>query len=167
MTMKWLYVRWAGVLLGAFILILLSIRHYEKDLKSLSPDQLLVRLPMQEVRVMGIVQAGSLAYNPISHDAKFVLAGEREKIPVQYRGEAPENLRELKTLVVSGRWNSSTRQFEAHEISLAPNYGFVAGAYLIGFIPVGLFLFGMERKVEILYNKIKSAKLYEPEEGQH
>ena len=105
-------------------------------------------------------------YEPASHRAAFELAGEKEKVSVRYSGEAPANLRELKTLVVIGRWNSSARQFEAHEISLLPNYGFVTGAYLVGIIPLSLFLFGMERRVELLYNKIKTTKLYEPEEGK-
>jgi len=163
--MKWFYVRWAGMLLIVLILILLNIRHYENDLRSISPEQLLAQPPTQMVRVIGRVQAGSLVYDPISHAATFVLTGEREKINVQYHGEAPENLRELKTLVISGRWEPSISQFEAHNISLVPNYGFVASAYLVGIIPSGLFLFGMERKVALLYNKIKSTKPYEPEES--
>jgi len=162
--MKWLYVRWAALLLGAFILALLGARHYRSELKSISPEEILLLQPIRVVRVLGIVQGGSLVYDPRSHQAAFQLAGEREKISVQYRGEAPENLRELKTLVVVGRWNSSARQFEAYEISLIPNYGFVASAYLIGIIPIGFFLFSMERKVELLYNKIRSTKLYQPEE---
>jgi hypothetical protein len=117
------------------------------------------------VRVIGRVEGGSLVYNPISHEATFVLTGEREKIDVQYHGEAPENLRELKTLVITGRWDPVIPRFEAHNISLVPNYGFVASAYLIGIIPACLFLFGMERKVALLYNKIKSTKPYEPEES--
>jgi hypothetical protein len=42
----------------------------------------------------------------------------------------------------------------------------VAGAYLAGLIPLSLFLFGMERRVEMLYNRIKTSKLYEPEEDR-
>jgi hypothetical protein len=162
--MKWLYVRWTGLLLGAFILAFLGARHYRNELKSISPEEILLLQPIRVVRVLGIVQGGSLVYDPRSHQAAFELAGERGKISVQYRGEAPENLRELKTLVVIGRWNSSAHQFEAHDISLLPNYSFVASAYLIGIIPTGLFLFSMERRVALLYNKIKSTKLYEPEE---
>lgn len=164
--MKRFYVRWAVLLLGLFFFAVLGVRHYTKDLKSISPEQILQLQPAQTTRVMGIVQAGSLVYEPASHQAAFELAGEREKISIRYSGEAPENLRELKTLVVVGRWNPSGHQFEAHEIEGVPNYGFVAGAYLAGIIPIGLFLFSMERRVELLYNRIKSAKLYEPEEGQ-
>ena len=162
--MIWLNVRWAGLLLGVFILAFLGARHYRSELKSISPEEILLLQPIRVVRVLGIVQGGSLVYDPRSHQAAFQLAGEREKISVQYRGEAPENLRELKTLVVVGRWNSSDHQFEAYDISLVPNYGFVASAYLIGIIPTGLFLFSMERRVALLYNKIKSTKLYAPEE---
>ena len=164
--MKWFYLRWAGLLLGLFILAILGVRHYTNDLKSISPEQILLLQPTQIVRVLGIVQAGSLVYEPASHQAAFELAGERGKVSVRYSGPAPENLRELKMLVVAGRWNPSTHQFEAHEISLLPNYGFVTGAYLVGIIPIGLFLFSMERRVELLYNRIKMTKVYEPEEGQ-
>ena len=164
--MKWFYVRWAGLLLVLFVLAMLGARHYTNDLKSISPEQLLLREPAQAVRLQGIVQAGSLEYEPLSHRAAFDLAGEKEKISVQYSGEAPENLRELKTLVVIGRWNPASRHFEAHEIEGVPNYGYVTGAYLAGIIPLSLFLFGMERKVELLYNRIKTTKLYEPEEDR-
>jgi hypothetical protein len=142
---------------------MLGFRHYTNDLKSISPGQLLALQPAQKIRVEGIVQAGSLSYVPGSHEASFELAGEKEKVPVHYSGEAPENLRELKTLVVVGSWDPSARRFEAREIEGVPNFGFVTGAYLAGMIPLTLFLFSMERRVELLYNRIKNTKLYESE----
>src|SRR5205823_6196968 len=132
------YISWAGLLLGLFFFAMLGVRHYTRDLKSITPERLLLLQPTQIVRVLGIVQAGSLVYEPASHEAAFDLADERAKVSVRYSGPAPENLRELKMLVVVGRWNPSGRRFEAHEISLLPNYGFVAGAYLAGIIPIGL-----------------------------
>jgi cytochrome c-type biogenesis protein CcmE len=164
--MKWLYARWAGLVLGLFVLAVMGVRHYINDLKSNTPEQLLLLRPAGMVRVQGIVQSGSLVYDPASHRAAFDIAGEKEKISVQYSGEAPENLRELKTVVVTGRWNQPSLHFEANEIEGVSNYGFVAGAYLAGLIPLSLFLFGMERRVEMLYNRIKTTKLYEPEEDR-
>ena len=163
--MRWFYARWSGLLIGVAIIALLSFRYYEKKLESISPEQLLREQPAGVVRVLGIVQGGSLVTQPPFHEAAFLLSGQGEMISVQYRGEAPENLREIKTLVVIGRWDPSLRQFEAHDIALVPNYGFVASAYLIGIIPMGLFLFSMERRVALLYNTIKDTKLYEPEDG--
>src|SRR5262249_13371351 len=159
---KWLYVRWTGLAIGLLVLAVLGVRHYTNDLKSISPEQVLGLQPAGTVRIQGIVQAGTLAYDPATHRAAFELAGEKEKIPVRYSGEAPENLRELKVLVVVGQWNSAERRFEAHDIEGVPNFGFVTGAYLAGIIPLGLFLFGMERRVELLYNRIKSEKVYQP-----
>jgi cytochrome c-type biogenesis protein CcmE len=164
--MKWFYVRWAGLVMGLLFITMLGFRHYINDLKSISPEQLLMLGQAERVRTEGIVQAGSLAYEPGSHEAAFELAGEKEKIPVHYSGEAPENLRELKTVVVVGNWDPSVHRFEAHEIEGVPNFGFVAGAYLAGMIPLTLFLFSMERRVELLYNRIKNTKLYESEENK-
>src|SRR3990172_13301289 len=133
----------------------------------MSQEQLLREQPTGTVRILGRVEAGSLSAlgqeETSLHRATFYLSGEREGLPVRYIGGIADNLREVKTMVVIGRWDLSTREFEAHEISLLPNYGYVAAAYLIGMIPIGFFLFLMERRVELLYNEIKAAKAYESE----
>ena len=149
------------------MITLLGSQRYHREVATMPPEEILKKQPTGIVRVLGMVQAGSLsdsggeAASP--HSATFYLTGEREGLAVRYTGEQPDNLRELKTLVVVGRLNTSTHEFEAHEISLLPNYGYVAAAYLIGMIPIGLFLFLMQRRVELLYNEIKAAKVYEPE----
>ena len=74
----------------------------------------------------------------------------------------PESLRELKSLVVIGRWDRAARAIEAREIALTPNAPFIFAAYLLGIVPLGLFLFRMERRVQLLYHQIKEAKAYTP-----
>ena len=165
--MKWFYIRWGGILFMGLMITLLGTQRYYREVATMSPEQLLKEQPNGIVRVLGRVQAGSLSTpgeeEASLHPATFYLTGEREGLAVRYTGEQPDNLRELKTLVVVGRWNKSTHEFKAHEISLLPNYRYVAAAYLIGMIPIGLFLFLMQRRVELLYNEIKAAKVYEPE----
>jgi hypothetical protein len=102
--------------------------------------------------------------DPSGKETRFQLAGERERISVRFMGDDPENLRELKTIVVAGRWDDTARELEGQKITLTPNYGFITAAYLIGLIPMGLFLFNMERKVAILYTRIKEEKVYQPGE---
>jgi len=165
--MKWFYIRWGGILFVALMITLLGTQRYYREVATMSPEQLLREQPTGTVRVLGRVQAGSLS-TPGQEETSlyrvtFYLSGEREGLRVRYIGGIADNLRELKTLVVIGRWDLSTREFEAHEISLLPNYGYVAAAYLIGIVPIGLFLFLMERRVELLYNEIKAAKAYESE----
>ena len=84
-------------------------------------------------------------------------------IQVYYKGPKPDNLRELKTLILIGKWNPSNNVFEARDIGLVTNYGFVISAYLIGLIPLAIFLFAMSRRVRFLYEEIKTSKLYQEE----
>lgn len=146
-----------GILIG-----LLGMQRYYRDVNALSPEQLLKEQPIQTVRVLGRIEAGSLAKE--EGGMKFLLSGENEKIPVSYRGEETDSLRELKTLVIGGKWDPSAHRFEAQKISITPNYGFVTAAYLLSLVPLGLFLFHMERKVALLYIMIKQEKVYQPEE---
>ena len=165
--MKWLYIRWGGILLAGLIIAFLGLQHYRLEVETISPERFLQGRQTGVVRVLGTVQAGSLftseKESASAFQARFKLSGDKEGLSVLYTGTMPDNLRELKSLVIVGRWNPSTEVFEAYDIQILPNYGYVTAAYLIVMIPMGLFLFRMERKVEILYTEIKSAKVYEPE----
>jgi cytochrome c-type biogenesis protein CcmE len=167
--MRWLYIRWGGILLAGLIITFLGLQHYRLEVETISPEQLLQERHTGTVRVLGTVQAGSLSTSEKDatspYQARFKLSGEKEALSVFYIGTMPDNLRELKSLVVVGQWNPSTEVFDAHDIQILPNYGYVTAAYLIVMIPMGLFLFRMERKVELLYTEIKAAKVYEPEGG--
>ncbi len=161
--MKSLYLRWSGLLIVALVLTGLTYSHYQQHLATLSPKQILEQQPSHEVRVLGMVRGGTLKGNVEGGDATFALVEHDTTIPVQYQGPPPDNLRELKTLILIGKWNPSDNIFEARDIGLVTNYGFVVGAYVIGLIPLAIFLFAMSRRVELLYEEIKASKLYQEE----
>ena len=161
--MKSLYLRWSGLLIVAVALCVLTYVHYQRHLATLSPGQVKVEDPSQEVRVLGMVRGGTLTGKVETGDATFELIEHDATIPVHYYGPPPDNLRELKTLILIGKWNPSDNIFEARDIGLVTNYGFVVGAYLIGLVPLGIFLFAMSRRVGLLYEEIKASKLYQEE----
>ena len=157
------YIRWVVVLLVTFVIAFLGFQRYQKDVASLTPDQILQDTSPNKVRVVGIIQGGSLTREDESNRAFFLLQGEDKTLPVRYQGHDTDTLRDLKTVVITGRLNSGTAEFDGEAISLIPNYGFVAAAYLLGILPTLFFLFLMERKLRLLYSEVKEAKLYEPE----
>lgn len=158
-----LYLRWTGLLIVAIVLTGLTYSHYQQHLATLSPSQAKTQGLNHEVRVLGMVRGGTLEGNVEGGDATFALGENDSTIPVHYHGPPPDNLRELKTLILIGKWNSTDNIFEARDIGLVTNYGFVVGAYLIGLIPLAIFLFAMSRRVGLLYEEIKASKLYQEE----
>ena len=157
-----LYIRWGGLLIVAIALSVLTYQHYRDNLASLVPQQVKREAPAGEIRVLGMVQGGTLQTREAG-EATFTLLGKQATLPVHYQGPPPDNLRELKILVLIGTWNAATQVFEARDIGIVPNYGFIAGAYLLGLLPLALFLFAMSRRVHFLYDEIKASKLYEEE----
>jgi len=168
---KGLYLRWVVVICVALVIAWLAAQHYDREVRPITPEALLQARPVGTVRVIGRVLAGSLTAAPSEPGggsllADFELAGEQTHLAVHYDGPADDNLRELKTLVVVGHLNAGgpgEPRFEAHEFDLLPNYGFITAAYLLALIPLGLFLFGMERRVALLYTVIKETTAYQPE----
>ena len=162
------YLRWAGILVIAIVLATLSTRNFEKNLASLTPEAIVTNSHTQaNLRVQGMVKSGSLTGSPEEGHAAFELLGESKSLNVAYQGPPPDNLRELKTLILIGRWDQKARMFLAHETALVTNYGFVASAYVISFIGLFVFLLLMTRKVTLLSEEMKESKLYEPEIGTH
>lgn len=159
-----LYVQWGVIIVAAGIVVLAAARYYERELTTVTPEAVLDGAVRGDaVRVQGQVAAGTLTGDLEAGRASFRLQGERAELSVQYAGPPPENLRELKTLVILGQWDSEAGEFLARDLALVTNYGFVVGAYLAGFLPLALFVFTMERRVRLLYAEIKHTKLYEPE----
>lgn len=158
-----LYIRWGALLIVAMVLTGLTYSHYQQHLATLSPQQVSEQHPSQEIRVLGMVRGGTLKGNVEAGDATFALIENDSTMPVHYHGPPPDNLRELKTLILIGKWNPSDNIFEARDIGLVTNYGFVVGAYVIGLIPLAIFLFAMSRRVGLLYEEIKASKLYQEE----
>jgi cytochrome c-type biogenesis protein CcmE len=182
-----LYLRWTVVLIGGVVLAGLAAQRYATDVRPLTPEQLRQSRPPDRVRVIGMVQPGSLAIEAGGKSdgtdvaemvASFNLAGElpgelageptglNDRLPVRYLGPADDNLRELKTIVIIGQLDGKSWQFVADRIDLIPNFGFISAAYLLGLIPLALFLFSMERRVTLLYTVIKETTLYKPEEAE-
>jgi cytochrome c-type biogenesis protein CcmE len=157
------YSRWGVLLLLALILVFLTHRNYQQHLASLSPTEVLASNPSGELRVLGLVKGGSLSGNVEAGEAAFDLGGLEQDLRVIYKGPPPENLRELKQLIVIGTWDSQAQRFLAREFGLVTNYGFVLSAYLIGLLPLAIFLFVMGRKVTLLFDEIKQSKMYEAE----
>lgn len=168
--MKGLYLRWVVVVCVALVIGWLAGQHYDREVRPISPEALLQTRPVGTVRVIGRVQAGSLTAAPPAGSggtmvADFELTGVRAQVAVHYDGPVDDNLRELKTLVVIGHLGPDGLRFEGHELDLLPNYGFITAAYLLALIPLGLFLFSMERRVALLYTVIKETTVYQPEVG--
>lgn len=160
--MRGVYLRWGGALALAALIGALGAQRYYQEVATVSPERLLHNPPQETVRVLGRVEGGSLVKDPLGKEARFQLSGEKERIAVHYIGDDSDTLRELKTIVVMGEWNGAAAEFTAKKIALIPNYGFITAAYLIALIPMGLFLFNMERKVALLYTRIKQEKVYQP-----
>jgi cytochrome c-type biogenesis protein CcmE len=166
--MIWLYLRWGAVALAGLVIASIAAERYAVEVRPITPEVLLRDRPEGTVRVIGMVQPGSLSF--LTHglgEAKtvvgFELAGRLEHLPVSYSGPTDDNLRELKTLVVVGRLDNTSGLFESDRIDLIPNYGFVTAAYLVALLPLALFLFLMERRVAVLYTVTKATTAYTPE----
>lgn len=161
------YFRWCGVLVGFSLLAISTYKNYEENLATMTPEQILANSPAEEIRVKGLVRGGTLKGVLEEGRASFDLAGEKQAVLAQYKGPPPENLRELKTVILVGKWDSINRNFQARAIAVVTNYGFVMGAYAVGMIPLALFLFFMGRRVTILYDEIKQSTLYQSESDAH
>jgi len=163
--MKVFYLRWAGLLVVGAVITFLAAQHYYQTVRPLLPEQVINGHPSGSVRMLGMVEAGSMTKEADSGHVQFSLTRNGQRVPVVYEGNDPDNLRDLKTLVVVGHWDEANRRFLAREIDLVPNYGFITAAYLV-MIPMALFLFLMERRVRLLYNEIKTSKIYESEAAE-
>ena len=165
-----LYLRWAVILLAGAVLSVLVTQNYRAHIRPITPEQLLTETPSGSVRVIGMVQPGSLTIDPgvdpsTELRASFVLTGQEEELTVEYAGPDDDNLRELKTLVVIGRHRAPGQPFEANELGIIPNFSFITWAYLLTLLPLIIFLFGMEQRVALLYTVIKETTVYRPENG--
>ncbi len=163
------YTRWAALIVIALILSGLTYQHYQQNLASVTPGWIVKNSSSNSpsVRLEGMVKSGSLSGDLQEGEAQFRLQGEMATVTVHYHGAPPENLRELKTLIVVGQWDSAEQIFRARDIALVTNYGFVISAYLVGVIPLILLVFTMSRRVTSLFQVIKESKLYEPQAEFH
>ena len=157
------YIKWGILLGGAVFLSALIFQNYLENLVAQSPEEILRNSPGGEIRIQGMVKGGTLRGKVEGGEAEFDLIDGKTSLPVLYQGPPPDNLRELKVLILIGTWNADTKIFMARDIGLVTNYGYVLGAYVIGLLPLFILLFMMTRKVSLLYAEIKDSKLYQPE----
>jgi cytochrome c-type biogenesis protein CcmE len=165
--MKPFYLRWAAIFVVAVAIGSSGFLRYASDVKTVSPEEVIRSGSPGSIRVLGTVEAGSLVLEGTGTEegpaeARFSLSGD-PGLRVHYIGAKPENLRELKKLVIEGRWEPVSKRFQAHKIAVVPNYRFVTAAYFVAILPLGIFLFLMERRVRLLFYEIKETTVYEPE----
>ena len=110
------YIRWVVVLLVTFVIAFLGFQRYQRDVASLTPDQILQDPSPNKVRVVGIIQGGSLTREDESNRAFFLLQGEDKTLPVRYQGHDTDTLRDLKIVVITGHLNSGTAEFDGEAI---------------------------------------------------
>ena len=163
------YIRWAVLALIALILSGLTYQHYQQKLVSVTPKWVTKNSSSvtSSLRLEGMVKSGSLSGNLQEGQAEFQLSGESTHVTVHYKGDPPENLRELKTVIAAGQWDPGQQIFQAREIAIVTNYGFVISAYLVAIIPLIVLVFSMSRKVTSLFQVIKESKAYEPQAEFH
>ena len=162
MSVTRLSIRWIAILAVGAVIVFLAICRYQNEVAAVSVDAFAAHPGDGVVRVVGRIAAGSVALQ--TDGRSFDLAGEKATIRVRYVGPENDDIRDLKTLVMIGRWNAGERILIADRLALAPNIGFVVAAYLVGLAPLAFFLFRMERKVERLYTEIKEEVVYTPED---
>lgn len=162
-AVKGLYLRWSILIVVFSVIGFLAISRYDREVRTISPKVLLSESPNTEKRLMGMIDAGSLKGGSDGMPFRFSLSSEGAKAPVVFSGDDRESLRDLKTIVVIGRWQADKGVFEAGEIALTPNYGFITSAYVFSLIPLILLVFSMERRVALLYVMIKDEKVYQAE----
>ncbi len=164
--MTGLYTRWAMILGATLLLAILTYQHYQQHLSTLSVGTLLGSPPAsQPVRIQGMVKSGTLKGEVDQGQATFEFVDGSSSLFVEYQGPPLENIRELKTLVLIGRWDIQAQVFKAQDTALINNFGFVAAAYLISVLTLGWMVFAMSQRVMVLFKEIKESKLYEPEAG--
>lgn len=161
--MKSFYLRWGVLILVFGVISFLGLARYNREVRTISPKVLLAQPSNSGIRLMGMIDAGSLQGGSDGMPFRFSLSREGSKTAVVFSGDDAGTLRALKTIVAIGHWNAEKGVFEAAEIALTPNYGFITSAYVFSLIPLILFIFSMERRVALLYVMIKEEKIYQAE----
>jgi len=151
------YARWAIMVGGIILLSMMTYHQYQRDLSTIPVTTVLSSPSSTEtVRIQGMVKSGTLSGTVEQGQATFELIDGPTTLPVEYVGPPLENIRELNL-------DPETKTFKAKDTALINNFGFVAAAYLLTVIALGLALFAMSQRVMVLFKEIKEEKLYEPE----
>ncbi len=162
--MTGLYTRWAIMVGGLLLLAMMTFQQYQHDLSTTSLSTLMSSPSTSKpVRIQGMVKSGTLSGETDQGQATFELIDGPTTIDVVYAGPPLENIRELKTMVFIGQFDTETKIFKAKDTALINNFGFVTAAYLLTVLSICWALFAMSQRVMVLFKEIKDEKLYEPE----
>ncbi len=149
------YTRWAIMVGGIILLAVMTNHQYQRDLSTISLAALLSSPPSTEtVRIQGMVKSGTLSGAVDQGQATFELIDGPTTLSVEYAGPPLENIRELKTMVLTGHLDPATQTFKAKDTALINNFGFVAAAYVLTVIALGWSLFAMSQRVMVLFKEI-------------
>ena len=158
------YTRWAIIVGGLLLLAMMTFQQYQHDLSTTSLVNLITSPGTSEpVRIQGMVKSGTLSGETDQGQATFELVDGPTTVVVIYDGPPLENIRELKTMVFIGQFDTDTKTFKAKDTALINNFGFVTAAYLLTVLSMCWALFAMSQRVMVLFKEIKDEKLYEPE----
>ncbi len=94
---------------GAFILVVLAYLIYAGVSQSViyfvTPSELMAApVAGKSYRLGGVVQAGSLKWEPRSLDLSFVMSDGKATVPVRHKGTPPDLFAEGRGAVVEGTW---------------------------------------------------------------
>lgn len=147
--------RWLLVFVALGVVIALAWQRYQQEVAYLVPREFAMVAQSQETRVLGRVRAGSFSKSG-ANEARFVLEQEGAAVNVIYRGPDMDTLRELKTILARGV-KQADGSLLASQVSIAPNYDYIAGAYGMAGLILLLFAFVVERQVRRMERELKTA----------
>lgn len=146
--------RWLLVLLALGVVAALAWQRYLNEVAYLAPHEFATVAQAQNVRVLGRVRAGSFQKFG-AMEARFVLEEQGAAVSVIYRGPDMDTLRELKTILARGA-KQADGSLLADQVSIAPNYDYIAGAYGVAGLILLLFAFVVERQVRRMEKELQA-----------
>jgi cytochrome c-type biogenesis protein CcmE len=94
-----------GLVIAAAIAYLIWAGVSQSVVYFVTPSELLAApVPSKTYRLGGLVQAGSLKWEPKSLDLSFTLSDGQASVPVRHKGPAPDLFAEGRGAVVEGSW---------------------------------------------------------------
>jgi cytochrome c-type biogenesis protein CcmE len=96
-----------GVVIVAAIAYLIWSGVSQSVVYFVTPSELLAApVPSKTYRLGGLVQAGSLKWEPKSLDLSFTLSDGKASVPVRHKGAPPDLFAEGRGAVVEGSWTT-------------------------------------------------------------
>ena len=96
-----------GLVIAAAIAYLIWAGVSQSVVYFVTPSELLAApTPSKTYRLGGLVQAGSLKWEPKSLDLSFTLSDGKASVPVRHKGTPPDLFAEERGAVVEGSWTT-------------------------------------------------------------